>query len=160
MNAVLILGIFHRLVERNTKGHAGRPTRLRAHLAKKGSAIHPSVRTYLTRSQASSKRFSPTRLATTLTSLSPPLPTSSTSGTTQASSGASIALTTGAGQQGFIVLETNYRIYAYTGKVVNADPFNHPNVPTFRQSPRHCCSQPLYYHEVPFPELGGRHAHA
>jgi transcription initiation factor TFIIH subunit 4 len=64
--------------------------------------------------KASSKRFSPTRLATTLTSLSPPLPTSSTSGTIRASSGTSVALTTGAGQQGFIVLETNYRIYAYT----------------------------------------------
>ncbi|KAF8552043.1 transcription factor Tfb2 [Imleria badia] len=64
--------------------------------------------------KASSKRFSPTRLATTLTSLSPPLPTSSTSGTTRASSEMSVALTTGAGQQGFIVLETNYRIYAYT----------------------------------------------
>ncbi|KAG5353457.1 hypothetical protein C0989_006614 [Termitomyces sp. Mn162] len=48
----------------------------------------------------SSKRFSPTRLSTTLTSSSPPLPT---------------ATGTGAGaQDGFIVLETNYRIYAYT----------------------------------------------
>ncbi|KAF8442275.1 transcription factor Tfb2-domain-containing protein [Boletus edulis BED1] len=63
--------------------------------------------------KASSKRFSPTRLATTLTSLSPPLPTSSTTRTAQAGSG-SVALTTGAGQQGFIVLETNYRVYAYT----------------------------------------------
>ncbi|EIN03954.1 transcription factor Tfb2 [Punctularia strigosozonata HHB-11173 SS5] len=44
-----------------------------------------------------SKRFSPTRLATTLTSSSPPLPTSG--------SGVS---------EGFIVLETNYRLYAYT----------------------------------------------
>jgi len=51
--------------------------------------------------QASSRRFSPTRLATTLTSSLPPLPTA-----------------TGAGDakdQGFIVLETNYRLYAYTG---------------------------------------------
>ncbi|KAF9238530.1 transcription factor Tfb2 [Melanogaster broomeanus] len=56
--------------------------------------------------KASSKRFSPTRLATTLTSLSPPLPTSSSS---RAGPGTSVALTTGAGQQGFIVLETNYR---------------------------------------------------
>ncbi|KAI0342925.1 transcription factor Tfb2 [Trametopsis cervina] len=46
----------------------------------------------------SSKRFSPTRLATTLTSSSPPLPTGSGSGATQ----------------GFIILETNYRLYAYT----------------------------------------------
>ncbi|KAF8224157.1 transcription factor Tfb2 [Tricholoma matsutake] len=47
-----------------------------------------------------SRRFSPTRLATTLTSSSPPLPTS-----TGTSSGP---------KEGFIVLETNYRIYAYT----------------------------------------------
>ena len=52
--------------------------------------------------QPSSRRFSPTRLATTLTSSSPPLPTS-----TGTSSGP---------KEGFIVLETNYRIYAYTGK--------------------------------------------
>lgn len=47
-----------------------------------------------------SRRFNPTRLATTLTSSSPPLPTS-----TGGSSGP---------QEGFIILETNYRIYAYT----------------------------------------------
>ncbi|CAK5281361.1 unnamed protein product [Mycena citricolor] len=46
----------------------------------------------------SSKRFYPTRLATTLTSSSPPLPSSAGSGP----------------QEGFIVLETNYRVYAYT----------------------------------------------
>ncbi|KAJ3982165.1 transcription factor Tfb2-domain-containing protein [Lentinula detonsa] len=50
--------------------------------------------------KASSRRFSPTRLATTLTSSSPSLPTST--GTASSS------------QQGFIVLETNYRVYAYT----------------------------------------------
>ncbi|KAG6891050.1 hypothetical protein C0995_014138 [Termitomyces sp. Mi166 len=48
----------------------------------------------------SSKRFSPTRLSTTLTSSSPPLPTATGTGT--------------GAQDGFIVLETNYRIYAYT----------------------------------------------
>lgn len=47
-----------------------------------------------------SRRFNPTRLATTLTSSSPPLPTS-----TGGSSGP---------QEGFIILETNYRVYAYT----------------------------------------------
>jgi transcription initiation factor TFIIH subunit 4 len=52
--------------------------------------------------QPSSQRFSPTRLATTLTSSSPPLPTSTGTGS-------------GPQAQGFIVLETNYRIYAYTG---------------------------------------------
>ncbi|KIM85031.1 hypothetical protein PILCRDRAFT_817867 [Piloderma croceum F 1598] len=51
--------------------------------------------------EPSSQRFSPTRLATTLTSSSPPLPTSTGTGA-------------GAQVQGFIVLETNYRIYAYT----------------------------------------------
>ncbi|KAF8485736.1 transcription factor Tfb2 [Russula ochroleuca] len=50
--------------------------------------------------RASSRRFSPTRLATTLTSSLPPLPTATSTG--------------GAKDQGFIVLETNYRLYAYT----------------------------------------------
>ncbi|KAF5378988.1 hypothetical protein D9757_009118 [Collybiopsis confluens] len=49
--------------------------------------------------RASSRRFSPTRLATTLTSSSPSLPT---------------AVGAASSQQGFIVLETNYRVYAYT----------------------------------------------
>ncbi|KAI0059239.1 transcription factor Tfb2 [Artomyces pyxidatus] len=52
--------------------------------------------------KASSRRFSPTRLATTLTSSLPPLPTA-----TGASAGTGQA-------QGFIILETNYRLYAYT----------------------------------------------
>ncbi|KAI0287312.1 transcription factor Tfb2 [Russula brevipes] len=50
--------------------------------------------------KASSRRFSPTRLATTLTSSLPPLPTAASAG--------------GAKEQGFIILETNYRLYAYT----------------------------------------------
>ncbi|KAI0275967.1 transcription factor Tfb2-domain-containing protein [Russula aff. rugulosa BPL654] len=45
--------------------------------------------------KASSRRFSPTRLATTLTSSLPPLPTATNTG--------------GAKDQGFTVLETNYR---------------------------------------------------
>ncbi|OAX38201.1 transcription factor Tfb2 [Rhizopogon vinicolor AM-OR11-026] len=65
--------------------------------------------------KASSKRFSPTRLATTLTSSSPPLPSShSTGGSRAADATGTVALSSGAAQQGFIVLETNYRIYAYT----------------------------------------------
>lgn len=52
------------------------------------------------RRKPSSKGFHPTRLATTLTSSSPPLPSS-------------IGNRSGP-QEGFIVLETNYRIYAYT----------------------------------------------
>ncbi|EPQ53971.1 transcription factor Tfb2 [Gloeophyllum trabeum ATCC 11539] len=51
--------------------------------------------------RASSRRFSPTRLATTLTSSLPPLPTSTSSGA-------------GTQDQGFVILETNYRLYAYT----------------------------------------------
>ena len=51
--------------------------------------------------QSSSKCFHPTRLATTLTSSSPPLPSS-------------IGNRSGP-QEGFIVLETNHRIYTYTG---------------------------------------------
>jgi len=50
--------------------------------------------------KASSRRFSPTRLATTLTSSLPPLPTATGAGNAK--------------DQGFIVLETNYRLYAYT----------------------------------------------
>jgi len=69
--------------------------------------------------QASSKRFSPTRLATTLTSLSPPLPSShSTGGSGSADGTGTVALSSGAAQQGFIVLETNYRVYAYTGMLL------------------------------------------
>ena len=49
----------------------------------------------------SSRRFYPTRLATTLTSSLPPLPSSGSTGE-------------GAQAQGYIILETNYRVYAYT----------------------------------------------
>lgn len=52
----------------------------------------------------SSKRFYPTRLATTLTSSAPPLlPTSESS-----------SFTTSSDNKRFIILETNYRLYAYT----------------------------------------------
>ncbi|KAI0032545.1 transcription factor Tfb2 [Vararia minispora EC-137] len=60
--------------------------------------------------KAKSKRFSPTRLATTLTSSLPSLPTSSSSSTNTAA----VASGTGATSEGFIILETNYRVYAYT----------------------------------------------
>ncbi|KAF8307883.1 transcription factor Tfb2 [Clavulina sp. PMI_390] len=71
-----------------------------------------------------SRRFYPTRLATTLTSALPSLipsthstSTASTSTSNTASSSAlSGALAGGAGheQGGFIIIETNYRLYAYT----------------------------------------------
>lgn len=51
--------------------------------------------------RATSRRFYPTRLATTLTSSLPPLPTATGTGS-------------GAQAQGYIILETNYRLYAYT----------------------------------------------
>lgn len=68
-------------------------------------------------SKPTSRRFNPTRLATTLTSSSPPLPTS-----TGGSSGL---------QEGFIILETNYRVYAYTGIpicVTSSKNFSYPHL--------------------------------
>ncbi|KAF8921182.1 transcription factor Tfb2 [Mucidula mucida] len=71
-------------------------------LSKTQTAMLTDLRDYglIWQRKSSSRRFSPTRLATTLTSSSPPLPTA-----TSVSSGP---------KEGFIVLETNYRIYAYT----------------------------------------------
>jgi transcription initiation factor TFIIH subunit 4 len=54
--------------------------------------------------QPNSRRFSPTRLATSLTSSAPPLPSAAGTGTAGG----------GDADAGFIVLETNYRVYAYT----------------------------------------------
>ncbi|KAK7466318.1 RNA polymerase II transcription factor B 52 kDa subunit [Stygiomarasmius scandens] len=73
----------------------------------------------------SSKRFSPTRLATTLTSsseassLSTLAPTQATGLANSSSNTLTKSRTLGSGagsgsQQGFIILETNYRVYAYT----------------------------------------------
>ncbi|CAN6671703.1 general transcription and DNA repair factor IIH subunit Tfb2p [Trichomonascus vanleenenianus] len=55
----------------------------------------------------SSKRFYPTRLATTLTS-------DTTSALKSPSAAIEDAQSTGTSGQGFIILETNYRVYAYT----------------------------------------------
>ncbi|KAI0784554.1 transcription factor Tfb2-domain-containing protein [Abortiporus biennis] len=73
------------------------------HLSQTQTAMLEDLRDYgiIWQRRASSRRFSPTRLATTLTSSAPPLPTA----------GGAASNTQG---QGFIVLETNYRIYAYT----------------------------------------------
>ncbi len=75
-------------------------------LSKTQTAMLTDLRDYglIWQRKSSSRRFSPTRLATTLTSSSPPLPTA-----TSVSSGP---------KEGFIVLETNYRIYAYTGNII------------------------------------------
>ena len=39
------------------------------------------------------------------------------------------------------------------------DPLNRAYALTLRQSPGNCCFKPIYHNEVPFPELGGWHAH-
>lgn len=73
-----------------------------SNLSQTQSAMLEDLRDYglIWQRKQSSRRFSPTRLSTTLTSSSPTLPTAVGS-----SSGS---------QDGFIILETNYRIYAYT----------------------------------------------
>ncbi|KAJ8692321.1 RNA polymerase II transcription factor B 52 kDa subunit [Pleurotus ostreatus] len=72
------------------------------HLSETQKAMLEDLRDYglIWQRKPNSRRFNPTRLATTLTSSSPPLPTSTTT-----SSGPA---------EGFIILETNYRLYAYT----------------------------------------------
>ena len=70
---------------------------------------------------AASTTFSPSRLATTLTSSMPPMPSSgpapgSGSEAAEASGGGNGSWGSGTSGQGFIVLETNYRLYAYTGQ--------------------------------------------
>lgn len=57
-------------------------------------------------------RYYPTRLATTLTSDAPALPNSSLTATTTAS--ASEPNSTQQVEKGYIIVETNYRLYAYT----------------------------------------------
>jgi len=63
------------------------------------------------RRNSSSNQYYPTRLATTLTSDSPALPHNSLTSTTVTSS---IANALSEGDKGYIILETNYRLYAYT----------------------------------------------
>ncbi|GJE85551.1 transcription factor Tfb2 [Phanerochaete sordida] len=73
------------------------------HLSPTQTAMLEDLRDYgiIWQRRATSKRFCPTRLATTLTSSSPPLP-------------AAGGVSAGAQNRGFIILETNYRLYAYT----------------------------------------------
>lgn len=59
------------------------------------------------RRDSSSTRYYPTRLATTLTSDAPALPNSSLTSTTVQAGNA-------ADEKGYIIVETNYRLYAYT----------------------------------------------
>ena len=58
-------------------------------------------------------RYYPTRLATTLTSDAPALPNNSLTATTTSISNGATA-DTASGDKGYIILETNYRLYAYT----------------------------------------------
>lgn len=62
-----------------------------------------------------SSRYYPTRLATTLTSDAPALPSSSLSSTTISKTATGENVTHAAeAEKGYIIVETNYRIYAYT----------------------------------------------
>jgi transcription initiation factor TFIIH subunit 4 len=58
-------------------------------------------------------RYYPTRLATTLTSDAPALPNSSLTATTTSTTAGGEAATAD-GERGYIIVETNYRLYAYT----------------------------------------------
>ena len=58
------------------------------------------------------ERYYPTRLATTLTSDAPALPNNSLTATTTSLSGATSEAAQN--EKGYIILETNYRLYAYT----------------------------------------------
>jgi hypothetical protein len=95
--------------------------------------------------QASSRRFSPTCLATTLTSSLPPLPTATKTG--------------GAKDQGFIVLETNYRLYAYTGMRCHQRTVTRSTwvclTPPVRQSTPDCGSESVCVHKMALPKPGG-----
>ena len=67
-------------------------------------------------SSSASKRFYPTRLATTLTSDASALASSATFASSAGRSSAGLSSSTRAADeaQGFILVETNYRVYAYT----------------------------------------------
>jgi transcription initiation factor TFIIH subunit 4 len=64
------------------------------------------------RPSPSSSNYYPTRLATTLTSDSPALPNNSMTSLSGPTEGTNPA--TGSDEKGFIIVETNYRLYAYT----------------------------------------------
>jgi transcription initiation factor TFIIH subunit 4 len=65
------------------------------------------------RSSKDAKTFYPTRLATTLTSESGGLSTSTSDNTPAGAEG-----TSASANQGFIIVETNYRLYAYTNSLI------------------------------------------
>ncbi|XP_023250601.1 general transcription factor IIH subunit 4 [Seriola lalandi dorsalis] len=70
-----------------------------------------SRNTSVFRQQRKSRRYYPTRLAITLAA---GVTTSSPSSSSSSSSSSNLASTPSTGDAGFIVVETNYRIYAYT----------------------------------------------
>lgn len=61
-----------------------------------------------------STRYYPTRLATTLTSDAPALPNSSLTSTTVSNITGGAAADAAQAEKGYIIVETNYRVYAYT----------------------------------------------
>jgi transcription initiation factor TFIIH subunit 4 len=61
-----------------------------------------------------SDRYYPTRLATTLTSDAPALPNSTLTSTTTTDANTPQAATQQQNEKGYIIVETNYRVYAYT----------------------------------------------
>lgn len=66
------------------------------------------------RRSSDSTRYYPTRLATTLTSDAPALPNNSLTATTTSLVNSSTPGDAAANEKGFVILETNYRLYAYT----------------------------------------------
>ncbi|CAK3820460.1 RNA polymerase II transcription factor B subunit 2 [Lecanosticta acicola] len=66
------------------------------------------------RQDPSATRYYPTRLATTLTSDAPALLNSNLMSTTVSSASAPADMASSANEKGYIILETNYRLYAYT----------------------------------------------
>lgn len=84
--------------------------------------------------QQTPNRIYPTRLATTLTTNAPNL-TSSNSATTGPA-------------QGFIILETNYRLYAYTGSMYFALTYRRKLTTRYhRQSSPNCHLEPVRHYE-------------
>jgi len=66
------------------------------------------------RRSSDSTRYYPTRLATTLTSDAPALPNHSLTATTTSFANSSTSADAAANEKGYVILETNYRLYAYT----------------------------------------------
>jgi len=66
------------------------------------------------RRSADTSRYYPTRLATTLTSDAPALPNNSLTATSATTNPSDPSSHSGSDEKGYIIVETNYRLYAYT----------------------------------------------